>query len=81
MYSMVWKSIIIPMQLCNKVLIELHNDHPGIVRMKSLAWPYVWWPAMDENIEHISKACENCQLKHALKSTNTPMGKCQKPLD
>ena len=60
--------VIIPMQLRNKVLIELHDNHPGIVRMKSLARSYVWWPTMDENIEHISKACENCHLNQNMPS-------------
>ena len=28
----------------------LHDTHPGIVKMKSLARSYVWWPKMDTKV-------------------------------
>ena len=38
-----WGSrVIIPMQLRTKVLTEIHDSHPGIVKMKNLACSYVW---------------------------------------
>ena len=39
----------------------LHESHPGIARMKSLARSYMWWPGMDKDIEHQVKACSDCQ--------------------
>ena len=39
---------IIPKQLQERVLHELHTGHPGIVRMKSLARLHVWWPSLDK---------------------------------
>ena len=41
---------------------ELHEAHPGIVRMKGLARSYCWWPGLDKSIEAKSKACHYCQV-------------------
>ena len=49
--------VIIPMQLRTKCLTEIHDNHPGIVKVKTLARSYVCWPSMDEDIENISKFC------------------------
>lgn len=38
--------VIIPKQLRERVLHELHTGHPGIVRMNSLARLHVWWPIL-----------------------------------
>ena len=43
--------VVIPFQLRENILIELHENHPGIVRMKALACSHVWWPNMDSEIE------------------------------
>ena len=53
--------VIIPHRLREKLLDELHRDHPGVTRMKSVARGYMWWPGMDKAIEHIAKACQSCQ--------------------
>ena len=44
-----------------EVLNILHDTHPGIVKMKSLARSYVWWPKMDTNLEEKVKSCATCQ--------------------
>ena len=49
--------VIVPNKLQDKVIYELHREHPGVVRMKSVARSYVWWPGLDQDIENKVKAC------------------------
>lgn len=35
--------------------------HPGISSMKGLAWCYVWWPQMDQDVEREINECNACQ--------------------
>ncbi|XP_033120245.1 uncharacterized protein K02A2.6-like [Anneissia japonica] len=53
--------VLIPEKLRTAILDELHNGHIGIVKMKSLARSYVWWPNVDSENEHGCKACISCQ--------------------
>ena len=53
--------VVIPHKLRKQVLQELHQSHVGIVRMKSLAHSYFWWPSLDEEIEELVKGCIQCQ--------------------
>ena len=46
---------IVPKSLQSQVLKELHQEHPGISRMKD-----VWWPKIDSEIEEIIQSCRNC---------------------
>ncbi len=43
------------------ILEELHEGHPGISKMKSLARCFVWWPGMDKALEEKVKLCDACQ--------------------
>ena len=52
--------VIIPGRFRQQVLSELHQSHPGIVRMKSMARIYVWWPGMDHDIEALVRGCVSC---------------------
>jgi len=54
--------VVVPKQLRNKVLAELHADHQGIVRVKAVARSYVWWPGMDKDIEMYIKQCTSCTI-------------------
>jgi len=59
---LLWGSrVVIPPQIREAVLRELHEAHPGIVRMKLLARSYVWWPGLDSDIERTVKTCNQCQ--------------------
>ena len=57
-----WGSrVVIPTAGRIKIMEELHESHPGIVRMKSLARSYVWWPGMDKDLETKVAICSDCQ--------------------
>lgn len=53
--------VIIPEKLRETMLVELHDQHWGVNRMKSLARGYVWWPNLDSDIENVARNCEICQ--------------------
>lgn len=53
--------VIVPSNLRQRVLEDLHTGHPGVVKMKALARSYIWWPNIDSQIEEKSKTCLSCQ--------------------
>ena len=58
--------VVIPRKLQARILEDLHRDHPGTSRMKSLARSHFWWPGLDKQIESHAKSCMPCQKnKHA----------------
>ena len=62
----VWGNrVIIPARGQQQLLEDLHNTHPGIVRMKNLARCYLWSPGLDDCIEAKVKSCGVCQLHWA----------------
>ena len=57
-----WGSrVIIPQVFREKMLKELHWEHPGTCAMKAIARTCAWWPQMDEEIEREIKLCTVCQ--------------------
>lgn len=54
--------VVIPESLQKAVLKQLHEGHPGMVRMKQLARSFVYWPGMDDDIEKVVAACNTCQV-------------------
>ena len=57
-----WGSrIVVPLPGRKEVLRELHEGHPGMTRMKSLARMYVWWPNISADIEKSIRLCRQCQ--------------------
>ena len=58
-----WGSrVVVPPQGRNYLIEELHDTHPGISRMKALARSFVWWPAIDKDLEARVRQCDSCQL-------------------
>lgn len=44
------------------ILKQLHATHMGVVKMKSLARGYIWFPNLDRGIENSVKSCSACML-------------------
>ena len=59
------KRFVIPPPGREAVLMELHEGHPGISRMKSLARMYVWWPGISADIEKSVRLCNSCQQQQS----------------
>ena len=57
--------VLIPTKLQAKVLKSLHENHPGITRMKAIARSYFWWSGLDKAIEDLAKSCSVCQSLQA----------------
>ena len=56
--------IVIPKKLRSAVLNELHTGHLRVVKMKTLARNYVWWPKMDLEIEIWPNNPQSAPLHH-----------------
>ena len=57
--------VIIPETCREAVLAQVHEGHQGMVRTKSLARMYVWWPGMDRDIDRLVRQCWPCQQTKA----------------
>ena len=62
-------TVIVPPKLPPQVLEELHQGHMGVVKMKTLARSYIWWPGIDKEIELTATSCSGCQLTQGEPST------------
>ena len=51
---------MIPPKYQEQLLQELHDTHPGVIRMKAIARSFVWWPGIDADIEDLVRACPEC---------------------
>lgn len=80
---MLEERVIIPSNLRGRVMKEFHRGHPGIVRMKSIARMYAYWPGMDAEVESSVKACEGCAsaAKYAQKAPLQPWNPTIRPLE
>ena len=58
--------VVVPPPGRSQIVEEIHEAHPGVSRMKSLARSYVWWPKIDLDLENKVKSCTQCQLNQHL---------------
>ncbi|XP_028172425.1 uncharacterized protein K02A2.6-like isoform X2 [Ostrinia furnacalis] len=65
--------LVIPSTCRDDVLRELHDTHMGIVRTKSIARSYVWWPGVDEAVEALCRACAVCAEQAAAPAQHAPV--------
>lgn len=54
--------VVIPQNLRASVLEELHSTHIGITKMKQLSRRYVYWEGINQEIEQLVRACEQCAM-------------------
>lgn len=52
--------VVVPGKLQPAVLKELHANHAGIVKMKSIARSFFWWPQIDKHIQELARGCREC---------------------
>jgi len=52
--------VVVPTSLRAGVLSELHSGHFGVVKMKTLARDFCWWPGIDSQIERVTRVCSAC---------------------
>ena len=58
----VGNQVIVPVVGRPQVLELLHDGHPGINKMKTIARQLVWWPSIDADLTNKVQNCETCQL-------------------
>ena len=63
--------IVIPDRLRGQVLELIHLGHFGMQRMKQLARSVVYWPHINDDIEHLCRTCTTC-AEHQNKPTKPP---------
>lgn len=52
--------VVIPTVFRQAILNDLHVAHLGVVKMKSLARSFVYWPGIDSDIEQAVRSCKDC---------------------
>ena len=66
---LLWRlRLVIPEVLHQKVLSAPLETDTGIVRMKSIACSYVWWPGIDAAVEEVAKRCISCAQRQTMPS-------------
>lgn len=73
--------LVVPASLQASVLGILHESHPGISKMKSVARSHVWWETIDADITSKVRGCKLCQQQQrsAPQAEMTPWPFPEKP--
>ena len=53
--------VFVPETLRCKVLDLFHENHPGVVAMKSLTRSLIWYPGLDKDVQSLVLNCKICQ--------------------
>ena len=75
--------VVVPETMKKIILKELHDQHPGIVRMKALARIHVWYPGIDQDIQNMVQSCCDCKKveNNPPKIKNHPWKPALNPMD
>ena len=68
--------VVVPAVLRADVLQMLHEQHPGMCRMKAIARSHVWWPSMNTAIE---EQVRSCSPRHTRPATQFARPTCSSP--
>ncbi|XP_062704527.1 uncharacterized protein K02A2.6-like [Aedes albopictus] len=73
--------VIVPEAFRRRLLHQFHQGHPGMVRMKTIARNYVYWPGLDGAIEDYVRRCSHCATaaKAPVKAKPEPWPTPEKP--
>ncbi|XP_065083388.1 uncharacterized protein K02A2.6-like [Ochlerotatus camptorhynchus] len=52
--------VVVQSKFRRQILKQFHRGHPGMVRMKSIARSFVYWPEIDNDIENFTRQCTPC---------------------
>ncbi|XP_063954090.1 uncharacterized protein K02A2.6-like [Lytechinus pictus] len=70
--------VVLPPQCREHMIEEIHEAHPGIVKMKAIARSHVWWPQIDKDLEQKVRACPQCQ-EHQRNPPKAPLHSWEHP--
>lgn len=49
--------IVMPEKLCSQTIMLAHEEHKGVVWMKSWLREKAWWPEVDKQVEKLISSC------------------------
>ncbi len=64
---------VINLKSLQEVSRTLYEGHQGIVRMKFLAWSYMGWNCIDQDIEKQAKSCKTKSCKRCQEQKSNPL--------
>ncbi|VDI70439.1 Hypothetical predicted protein [Mytilus galloprovincialis] len=65
--------LIIPTSLRKEMLQLIHETHMGIVKCKTRAREFMYWPGMMSDIQDIVEKCETCAVNNKKTNNKEPM--------